>query len=160
MTTYVTPPVATRTRHRLRWLTPLILLGVLAFFASACSPPGPSSVGMSAAIQAARQTGKPYVYGAAGPNSFDCSGLVQYSYRLAGRSLPRTAQQQHDVARPISAASARPGDLVFFGPSRGIYHDGIYVGFGAMRDAPHTGAVVRVEPVWTNSGPVSFGRIY
>src|ERR1700712_902528 len=102
MTTHVSSPVPPR--PRLRWLTPLILLGVLAFFTSACSPPASSSVGMSAAVQASRQAGKPYVYGAAGPNSFDCSGLVQYSFRLAGRSLPRTAQQQHDVAVPISRA--------------------------------------------------------
>jgi cell wall-associated NlpC family hydrolase len=150
-------------RHRSPlWLVPLILIGVLTFFASACTPAAPSSssVGTAAALQASRQAGKPYVYGAAGPNSFDCSGLTQYAYRLAGRSLPRTAQQQHDFATPISASQVRPGDLVFYGGPRAIYHVGISAGFGSMWDAPHTGSVVRVEPLWTGSGPVSYGRIY
>lgn len=79
---------------------------------------------------------------------------------MAGRSLPRTAQQQHDVAVPISAADVKPGDLVFYGAPGAIYHDGIVAGFGAMWDAPHTGTVVKVEPLWTNAGPVSYGRIY
>jgi len=86
-------------------------------------------------VQLAMQhLGKPYVWGGTGPNSFDCSGLVQYVFRQAGKELPRTADQQFNVGTPVSRDQLQPGDLVFFKdtyknnyPNR-ITHVGIYIG--------------------------------
>lgn len=103
------------------------------------------TVAAKAVAVALSEVGKPYVYGASGPNSFDCSGLVQYAYRRAGVALPRSTQQQLAATRPVPAADLHPGDLVFFYP--GATHVGIYLGDGTMVDAPHTGATVRVEPI-------------
>jgi cell wall-associated NlpC family hydrolase len=88
-----------------------------------------ASTPMTALNVAAAQKNDPYLHGAAGPNAFDCSGLVQYSYAKAGKSLPRTAQGQYNKVRHISSASLQPGDLVFIGrSSSSIYHVGIYAG--------------------------------
>lgn len=79
---------------------------------------------------AAAQKGDRYQYGAAGPSRFDCSGLVYYSYKKAGKKLPRTAQSQYNKSRKVSPRSRKVGDLVFIGrSSRGIYHVGIYAGY-------------------------------
>ena len=94
--------------------------------------------------------GTPYVWGGNGPSGYDCSGLIVAAERAAGRSVPRTAQAQHDMARP-SLPPGRPGDLAFFGSSPAdIGHVGLIIGSGLMIDAPHTGAVVRIESsAWT-----------
>jgi cell wall-associated NlpC family hydrolase len=110
-----------------------------------------------AASVAAHQNGKKYVYGGAGPNVFDCSGLVQYSYKQLGIRIPRTADQQYRFSHKIAQSHLRPGDVVFFHDSHGyVYHDAIYAGYGAVWNAPHTGAKVRLQPVWT--GSIYFGR--
>ena len=113
--------------------------------------PASASVAATAVSVALSQVGKPYVYGAAGPDAFDCSGLAQYAYGRAGLSLPRNTAQQLSATQPVSAADLQPGDLVFFYP--GATHVGIYVGNGAMVDAPHAGAAVRVESI-AYFGPV------
>lgn len=121
------------------------------------APTAPSASTVVALAQA--QLGKPYVWAAAGPNSFDCSGLVMFVYAHLGISLSHSAQAQYDASTPVSMAQAQPGDLVFFGsgPS-GITHVGIYVGGGQMIDAPYSGAVVRYDSVaW--GGLVGFGRV-
>ena len=89
---------------------------------------------------AMQYVGRPYVSGAAGPDAFDCSGLVQYVYAQMGISLPRTAQAQGSAGRLVSAAEAQPGDIVYFG-----HHVGIYAGDGKMIDAgtESTGVVYR-----------------
>jgi cell wall-associated NlpC family hydrolase len=96
------------------------------------------------------QTGMPYVWGGASPaTSFDCSGLVQWSFRQVGVELPRTAQQQWDATARVAIADLRPGDLVFYAntykldPTEPITHVGIYVGNGRMLNAPSDGDVVR-----------------
>ena len=99
------------------------------------------------------QTGMPYVWGGASPaTSFDCSGLVQWSYRQVGVGLPRTAQQQFDATVRIPDDALQPGDLVFFAhtyPSgEPITHVGIYVGDGRMLNAPSEGDVVREMEVF------------
>ena len=94
---------------------------------------------------AAAQRGKPYRYGAAGPNSFDCSGLVQYAYRQAGVSVPRTTYTQYAAALHIPRSQMRPGDLIFVD---GVSHVGIYAGFGFIWHAPHTGARVKLSLIW------------
>jgi cell wall-associated NlpC family hydrolase len=95
----------------------------------------------------AGRLGTPYVWGGTGTGGFDCSGLVQAAYRAGGRAMPRVAQAQFDAGPAVADASGvRPGDLVFFGTgSTGVDHVGLYVGAGLMIDAPHTGAVVRLE---------------
>ena len=116
-------------------------------------PAGPVQ---GAALALARsQLGRPYVWGGASPqSSFDCSGLVQWAYREAGASLPRTAQQQFDATVPVARDRLAPGDLVFFagtydtGDSREwITHVGLYVGDGRMVDANAAG--VGASPVFT-----------
>lgn len=104
---------------------------------------------------AARQQGDPYRYGATGPNAFDCSGLMLYSFRAAGLHLPRTSAAQAGAVRHISRAKMRRGDLVFFTSGGHVYHVGIFDGWRHGRrviiHAPHTGTSVRKEAIWTNS---------
>lgn len=102
---------------------------------------------------AAAQAGKPYVYGATGPSSFDCSGLTGWAYRSVGIALPRTAAAQAATATPVS--SPVPGDLVFFSSGGHVYHVAIYAGDGQVWHAPHPGDVVRKVPIWTG---VFYGR--
>lgn len=100
------------------------------------------------------EIGKPYVFGDEGPNSFDCSGLMQWVYAKVGLKLPRTAAQQQAAAKPVSAAQALPGDLVFWGAP--AHHVGLYIGGGKMIAAPHSGAKVRVQDVY---GTPTYGRV-
>lgn len=92
------------------------------------------------------QLGKPYQYGAAGPNAFDCSGLTMYCYAQVGVSLPHSSGAQYGCGAHVSQSNLMPGDLVFFGSP--IHHVGLYVGNGAMIHAPHSGAVVEVAPAF------------
>jgi cell wall-associated NlpC family hydrolase len=109
---------------------------------------------------AASKKGSPYQWGATGPYRFDCSGLTLYSFKQAGKRLPRTAAAQYNSTRHIPAGSRRAGDLVFFHTSRSVssvYHVGIYAGNGNIWHAPKTGATVRLERIWT--GSVWYGRV-
>ena len=110
-------------------------------------PPAPISheaqVRAKVVAIATSELGKPYVYGAAGPGAFDCSGRTQDVYGQAGVSLPHTAAGQLESTPNVTAAQLQPGDLVYF--YAGITHVGIYIGAGQMIDAPHTGTVVRVD---------------
>ncbi len=92
------------------------------------------------------QIGKPYVWGATGPSSYDCSGLTQAAWRSAGVSLPRTTWDQVNVGARIATADLQPGDLVFFYDD--ISHVGIYKGDGMMIHAPKPGANVREESIY------------
>jgi peptidoglycan DL-endopeptidase CwlO len=89
------------------------------------------------------QIGKPYQYGAAGPASFDCSGLTMKAWLAAGTALAHYTGAQWQSGHHVSRAQLQPGDLVFFGTD--IHHVGIYIGSGFMIEAPHTGAKVRVS---------------
>ncbi|MFI1418335.1 NlpC/P60 family protein [Streptomyces sp. NPDC020731] len=109
----------------------------------ALAAPGPRAA--EAVSYAYAKLGSPYVWGATGPNAFDCSGLMQAAYRSAGVSLPRTTYAQIDAGRRIPRSELRPGDLVFF--YSGISHVGIYVGDGRMIHAPNPSAPVRVAPI-------------
>ncbi|GHE02702.1 C40 family peptidase [Streptomyces alanosinicus] len=106
---------------------------------------------------AASKKGAPYAWGATGPRRFDCSGLTLYSFKKAGKTLPRTAAQQYNKTRHISAGSRRAGDLVFFHSGSSVYHVGIYAGQGKIWHAPRTGDVVRLQKIWTSS--VWYGRV-
>jgi len=92
------------------------------------------------------QVGKPYVWGASGPGSYDCSGLTQAAWKAAGVTLPRTTWDQVKTGTTVSVNSAQPGDLVFFYDD--ISHVGIYVGDGMMIHAPKPGAYVREESIY------------
>ncbi|GAB3148197.1 C40 family peptidase [Micromonospora sonneratiae] len=102
--------------------------------------------GARIAIQTAcAQVGKPYVWGAAGPNSFDCSGLTQYAWGKAGVYLPHFTGDQWKKGTRVSASAAKPGDLVFFFDD--LHHVGLYIGNGLMVHAPRAGKPVQVTPV-------------
>ncbi|MDJ0383324.1 C40 family peptidase [Streptomyces sp. G-G2] len=109
--------------------------------------PGAASSGRAAtAVMAARAAvGRPYVWGATGPSGFDCSGLMVWSYRQAGVSLPRTSQEQRHAGRRVSLSEARPGDLVTYRSDAS--HVGMYMGNGQVVHAPYPGAAVRYDPV-------------
>ncbi|MEW1873014.1 NlpC/P60 family protein [Streptomyces caelestis] len=108
--------------------------------------PAPASGRAAAAVAAARSAlGKPYVWGADGPSSFDCSGLTQWSYAQAGVALPRTSQAQRYAGRQVPLSEARPGDLVVYRSDAS--HVGMYMGNGQVIHAPHPGAPVRYDPV-------------
>lgn len=100
---------------------------------------------------AAHEVGKPYVWGAEGPDSFDCSGLVQWSFAAAGIRMPRVSQQQWFAGPHVNYADARPGDLLFwhYDPTDpgNIDHVAIYAGNNMMLVAPHTGDYVKYVPV-------------
>jgi cell wall-associated NlpC family hydrolase len=108
----------------------------------------PSSAARQAVAFALAQLGVPYVWAGESSAGFDCSGLVQAAYAAAGIQLPRVAQAQYQATaqNTIPLGKVRPGDLVFFGASpSAITHVGIVLGHGEMVDAPHPGALVRIE---------------
>jgi cell wall-associated NlpC family hydrolase len=116
------------------------------------SPP-PDSISDAAAGHALKMVGKPYRYGGATPEGFDCSGLVYYSYRQAGAALPRDTEAQRLGSHPVERASLRRGDLVFFDQEgKKNSHVGIYLGEGAFVHAPSSGKHVRRDrldsPYW------------
>ena len=108
--------------------------------------------GRVAASWALAQLGHPYGWGQAGPDAFDCSGLVMRAWQAAGVALPRVASDQYRAAPHVPVTAAEVGDLVFFSPdpsdTGAIDHVGLVVGPGLMVDAPHSGAVVRVTPFY------------
>jgi cell wall-associated NlpC family hydrolase len=125
----------------------------------AAVPGGPGDVGapnqtvVSAAIAAARaQLGKPYQWGATGPNSFDCSGLTGWAYGHAGVGLPRTSREQWFAGPHPGLGYLQPGDLLFWAPDTSnaatIHHVAIYIGGDKMIAAPHTGADVAIQSVY------------
>jgi cell wall-associated NlpC family hydrolase len=111
---------------------------------------------LRAVVVASRQVGRPYVYGAAGPWAFDCSGLTQYAYARAGRRLPHNALGQYLAIRHVPLSQLRPGDLVFMnfsgGGPAGISHVGIYAGGGNWYVAKKPGTRVMVQHIWTHRG--------
>ncbi|MET9480995.1 C40 family peptidase [Streptomyces sp. NPDC006638] len=122
------------------------------------------SVKSRALSTAKAQNGDAYQYGAEGPSRFDCSGLTFYSYGKAGRKIPRTAQQQYNATRHVSAPKV--GDLVFIGyGAKSIYHVGIYAGGGKMWNAntgSYRGRRVVLAPVseYTAGSPRAyFGQV-
>jgi len=90
----------------------------------------PNGVAQAAVDTALAQVGDRYVYGATGPNSFDCSGLTSYSYKQAGLVIPRTSKAQSTFGTPVAKGDLKPGDLVFFYSP--VSHVGMYIGNGQM----------------------------
>ncbi|UQX87242.1 NlpC/P60 family protein [Jatrophihabitans telluris] len=102
-----------------------------------------SSAALTAVRAALSQRGKPYVWGAGGPDSYDCSGLTMWAWGQAGVSLPHQSAEQQGMGTPVAQNNLQPGDLVFFGSP--AYHVGMYIGNGMMVHAPTTGDVVKIS---------------
>ncbi|SNR36934.1 C40 family peptidase [Blastococcus mobilis] len=112
----------------------------------AAAPVVADSEAAQTAIEVAMaQRGKPYVWAAGGPNSYDCSGLTAYAFRAAGINLPHSSLMQSRMGQPVSRDELQPGDLVFFYSP--VSHVGIYIGNGQMVHAPTSGDVVKVAPL-------------
>jgi cell wall-associated NlpC family hydrolase len=124
---------------------------------STYSGPIPSISGAAgkAVTYAFQHIGKPYVYAADGPSSFDCSGLTMAAWAAAGKSLPHNAAAQYSATARISKANLKAGDLVFY---RGLGHVGLYIGGGQIIDAPHTGTTVGKRSI-NILPPYGYGRV-
>ena len=99
---------------------------------------------------AAKQKGDPYRYGANGPGSFDCSGLVQYAYKKAGKKISRTSSSQMKNYRKISKKNKRAGDIVIFHRNGRAYHAAIYAGKGKIWEAQRPGTRVKKTKIWSS----------
>jgi cell wall-associated NlpC family hydrolase len=125
-------------------------------------PPAPSSSGAQRAIAFAKgQLGEPYVWGAAGPDSWDCSGLTMGSWQAGGKYLPHYSVAQYDAATPIGVGQLQPGDLVFWGSSSSpssIYHVALYLGGGQIIHAPRTERPVTIDSMYYWIPPNFFAR--
>ncbi|NUW00439.1 C40 family peptidase [Streptomyces sp. CAI 127] len=108
----------------------------------------PTRQGGDAVAYAVRQIGKPYVWGAEGPDSFDCSGLTSQAWSAAGRTIPRTSQEQWKQLPRVPVSALRPGDLVIYFPK--ATHVALYIGDGLVVQAPRPGAKVKVSPLASN----------
>ncbi|MGQ0521050.1 MAG: NlpC/P60 family protein [Actinomycetota bacterium] len=118
---------------------------------------GEPAAGAEAAVaEARRQLGKPYEWGASGPDSFDCSGLTSWAWRAGGRSLPHSSVAQYGATRRVDVADVALGDLLFYGSP--IHHVGIYAGDGTMIEASETGTPVRVASIYRRD-LVGVGRV-
>ena len=136
------PLLAAKNKLSAQQQTTLATTGVPGSFVA---PAGVRGAAMTAALA---QRGKPYLWAGAGPDSFDCSGLILYAYALAGMpGLPHSAAAQAAMGVPVAQSDLQPGDLVYF--DNPVGHIGIYVGNGLMVDAAHSGTVVRVEPLFS-----------
>src|SRR3954468_12133646 len=125
---------------------------------AAATPIAAGSQAAQVAVSTAMaQRGKPYVWAAGGPGSFDCSGLTRYAYAAAGVSLPHSSRMQSQTGRSVSRDQLQPGDLVFFYSP--VSHVGIYIGNGQMVHAPTSGDVVKVASVDSMGGFVWGRRI-
>jgi peptidoglycan DL-endopeptidase CwlO len=128
---------------------------------AAAVPAGPvvasSQAAQIAVNTALAQRGKPYVWAAAGPGSFDCSGLMQFAYAAAGISLPHSSAMQARMGRAVSASELAPGDLVFYYSP--ISHVGMYIGNGQIVNAPSAGDVVKIVGLTSAGRPTAYRRL-
>ena len=124
------------------------------------SPPAPGSGAQRAVAYAKRQLGKPYLWAADGPSSFDCSGLTMMAWRAGGKSLPHWSVAQFQQSTRISASQLRKGDLVFWGSSGpgSIHHVAMYIGNGQIIHAPRTGEPVQINSMYYWVPPNYFAR--
>jgi peptidoglycan DL-endopeptidase CwlO len=137
-TAVVATPVATPVVRLAATKPAAITLNLQAVAAAA-----PAAVRTSAMQRALGKVGSPYRYGAAGPNAFDCSGLVNWAYKGSGKSLPRSSSALSRIGTPVSKSALQPGDLVFF--YKPVSHVGIYVGNGKIVHASNRKSPVKVS---------------
>jgi cell wall-associated NlpC family hydrolase len=134
----------------------------MAKIAASYRTPAASTTGTKAITWARTQIGKPYAWGGAGPNSYDCSGLTMRAFEQAGRQLPRVTRDQWKATTRVSIDDMRPGDLLFWssnGQPSGIYHVAIYTGEGMRLHAPSTGLKVEEVAVWKGNLLPFGGRV-
>jgi cell wall-associated NlpC family hydrolase len=117
---------------------------------------GASATDVIAVRTALAQLGKPYVWAAAGPDTFDCSGLTMVAWQAAGVQLPHLASAQQSMGTRVDKSQLRPGDLVFFGSP--AYHVAMYIGSGMIVQAPNSGDVVKISPLAAMSDYTSAAR--
>lgn len=115
-----------------------------------------SGRGAIALRYAIKQIGDRYVFGAAGPTLWDCSGLTMRAFQRSGVNLPHSAAAQARFGKSISFNNLKPGDMVFFGRNRYISHVGIYIGNGRMVNAPRPGARVKIQGFSSHFGSLAF----
>lgn len=124
----------------------VLLVGAVAVLSGcAATEVARDEVGDRAAAVALEQVGTPYRYGGATPTGFDCSGLVHYSYRQAGHSIPRTTAAQWAELTPVDRRDMRAGDLLFFSVNGKMSHVGLYLGENRFVHAPSSGRTVEIE---------------
>jgi Cell wall-associated hydrolases (invasion-associated proteins) len=141
-------PVKRRAARALLVALAALMLGGCAFAPSKPPPVRDFATREQVFEDALGEIGRPYVYGGADADGFDCSGLIRYVYDEAGVDLPRTAAQQLHAGRRIPFRYAAPGDLVFYSFG-GELHVTIYIGNGQVVHAPATGQTVKVQNVDT-----------
>jgi cell wall-associated NlpC family hydrolase len=126
------------------------------------SPPAPAGGAAAAIAFAKAQLGDPYVWGAAGPDAWDCSGLTMGAWQAGGVSLPHYSVAQYDATTHITASQLQPGDLVFWGTTSdpsSIHHVAMYIGDGMIIHAPRTGRPVEIDSMYYWIPPNFFGRV-
>lgn len=129
---------------------------------SAGTVTAPAATGAAEAVAVARaQIGKPYLWGGAGPSSFDCSGLVMYAWAAAGVSLPHYTVSQYEDTTRITESELQPGDLVFYDTGNGAQpgHVTIYIGGGQVITADSPGTLIKIVPITWDGTPMGFGRV-
>ena len=150
--------VTTRVRAaaRRRRLVAALLATTTAVTVAGSLAPAPveaSTIGYAAVHEASRHYGQPYVYGAAGPTRFDCSGLTMYVFSRFGKRLPHSSSAQYSSSAVVHISAARKavGDLIFMrNSSGGIYHVGIYAGSNRFWVAPSSGDHVRLQTIYSS----------
>jgi cell wall-associated NlpC family hydrolase len=110
-----------------------------------------SSLGTRVIQEASRHAGKPYQWGAVGPDRFDCSGFTLYVFKKFGKYLPHNSGQQYNSVRKVAKSDKRVGDLIFTYNSGGIHHVAIYAGNGYIWHSPRSGSVVNKSKMWSSS---------
>jgi len=135
-------------------------LGQVADPVRCAAPVGAAAVAKEAINFALASVGKPYVWGATGPDTYDCSGLMLRAFQKAGVNLPRVSRQQFNAGGHVPVRQAQPGDLLFLATDptdpATIHHVMLYMGNDKIVEAPYTGAQVRIQPApWNNRELVS-----
>ncbi len=157
------PGQHTRTRPPHRTPSPAPAPAPVPAPAPAPAPaPSPAGGAQRAIAFAKAQLGDPYVWAAAGPDAWDCSGLTMGAWGAAGRSLPHYSVAQYEAGSPISVSELRPGDLVFWttnGRPSGIHHVAMYLGGGMIIHAPRTGRPVEIDSMYYWIPPTLFARV-
>jgi cell wall-associated NlpC family hydrolase len=139
--------------RRLSALATLLLALVATSLVAAPSASAHQKWGNKVVSAAAAEAGDPWVYGAEGPNAFDCSGLTLYVFHQFGKELPRVSRDQmvSSKVRRIDKSRVKRGDLIGFYNNDRVYHIAIYAGDGEIWHSPRSGSVVHKAKIWTSS---------
>jgi peptidoglycan DL-endopeptidase CwlO len=137
-----------------RAVVAVLTVGLLAGLVGAAAPAQASTFGQRVVAEAQKHQGKPYVYGATGPDRFDCSGFTLYVFSRFGKKLPHNSAQQYSApgVKKVANSSKQLGDLIFMRSSSGrITHVGIYAGSGKWWVAPKSGDRVKLQALYSSN---------